>query len=330
MERLRFSVLLANALIDAGNYTRASELLGHAIASTAESRDPILRARLWWSQSRLHEMQGDSETAAQYGRRALETLELTEHTTYAARAHQMLAHIELDRGHADEALDLLEAGYPLIEQSGNRLRAGDVQARAGACLRAARPQGRSRADGDGGRGDCSTTRARRPRDGRTRSSRRCSPTWASATVRSSSTSWRPRSAPRTAASTARSPAARGAARGSRAQGRGARAAQASDADSVRVPLSVSLSSSSTIALRRIQRPSSVSRSSRGRARDSARGRRRRRRGTRARGAARAPARGGARGGGPLPSTATSFKDPYLPIVNPTAATLAGWRWESAC
>ena len=120
MEVLRFSVLLANALIDAGNYPRAAELLGHAIASTAESRDPILRARLWWSQSRLHEMQGDSETAAHYGRRALETLELTEHTAYAARAHQLLAHIELDRGHAVEALELLASGYPLIEESGNR------------------------------------------------------------------------------------------------------------------------------------------------------------------------------------------------------------------
>jgi tetratricopeptide (TPR) repeat protein len=119
MEVLRFSVLLANALIDAANYTRAAELLGHAIASTAESRDPILRARLWWSQSRLHEKQGDIETAAHYGRRALETLELTEHTTYAARAHQLLAHIELDRGRAQEALELLAAGYPLIEQSGN-------------------------------------------------------------------------------------------------------------------------------------------------------------------------------------------------------------------
>jgi tetratricopeptide (TPR) repeat protein len=124
MEVLRFSVLLANALIDAGNFPRAAELLGHAIASTAGSRDPILRARLWWSQSRLHALQGDSETAAHYGRRALETLELTEHTTYAARAHQMLAHIELDRGHAEEALELLTSGYPLIEQSGNRYEQG--------------------------------------------------------------------------------------------------------------------------------------------------------------------------------------------------------------
>jgi tetratricopeptide (TPR) repeat protein len=68
----------------------------------------------------LHAAQHDPETAAHYARRALETLELTEHTTYAARAHQLLAHMELEQGHPNEALELLETGYPLIEQSGNR------------------------------------------------------------------------------------------------------------------------------------------------------------------------------------------------------------------
>lgn len=120
MNTLRFSVLLANACIDAGSFGRAAELLGDAIAATADSEDPIVRARLWWSQSRLHAKQNDVETAARYARRALETLELTEHTVYAARAHQLLAHIELDRGRADEALELLETGLPLIERSGNR------------------------------------------------------------------------------------------------------------------------------------------------------------------------------------------------------------------
>jgi tetratricopeptide (TPR) repeat protein len=120
MEELRFSVLLANALIDAGGYGRASELLGNALAATADLHDPVVRARLWWSQSRLHENQGDSETAANYARSALETLRLTEHTGYTARAHQLLAHIELDRGNASEALELLESGYPLIERGGNR------------------------------------------------------------------------------------------------------------------------------------------------------------------------------------------------------------------
>lgn len=120
VETLRFSVLLANALIDATNFGRAAEMLGDAIAAIDGSSDPLLRARLWWSQSRLHAMQNDPETAARYARRALDTLELTEHTVYAARAHQLLAHIELERGNPEEALELLSSGYPLIEQSGNR------------------------------------------------------------------------------------------------------------------------------------------------------------------------------------------------------------------
>jgi tetratricopeptide (TPR) repeat protein len=120
MAVLRFSVLLANACIDTASFGRATELLGDALASTANSDDPILQARLWWSQSRLHAAQKDPETAARYARRALETLELTEHTVYAARAHQLLAHIELDRGHADQALELLESGYPMIERTGNQ------------------------------------------------------------------------------------------------------------------------------------------------------------------------------------------------------------------
>jgi tetratricopeptide (TPR) repeat protein len=120
IETLRFAVLLANALIDANGFGRAAALLGEAIASTAESHDPLILARLWWSQSRLHEKQNDPDTAARYARRALAALELTEHTTYTARAHQVLAHIELNRGRSTEALAILETGYPLIERSGNR------------------------------------------------------------------------------------------------------------------------------------------------------------------------------------------------------------------
>ena len=124
METLRFSVLLANAFIDAGDFGKASVLLGESLAATAAAHDPILQARLWWSQSRLHKKQGDSDAAARYARRAVETLDLTEHVTYAARAHQMLAHIELDRGNAEEALELLESAYPLIDRSGNRYERG--------------------------------------------------------------------------------------------------------------------------------------------------------------------------------------------------------------
>jgi tetratricopeptide (TPR) repeat protein len=80
-----------------------------------------VRAQLYWSQSRLHEEKNDPETAARYARRALELLLLTEDTYRTARAHQLLAYIELSRGNAENALDLLEQGWPLIEQSGNKL-----------------------------------------------------------------------------------------------------------------------------------------------------------------------------------------------------------------
>jgi tetratricopeptide (TPR) repeat protein len=49
---------------------------------------------------------------------ALATIELTEHTAYAARAHHLLAYIELERGNPAEALELLERGYALAVAGG--------------------------------------------------------------------------------------------------------------------------------------------------------------------------------------------------------------------
>jgi tetratricopeptide (TPR) repeat protein len=118
---LQFSILLAHALIDAGNLGRADELLGQAIIAGKDSHSPSVRAQLYWSQSRLHEQKNDPETAARYARRALELLLLTEDTYRTGRAHQLLAYIELSRGNAEQALELLEQGWPLLEQSGNRL-----------------------------------------------------------------------------------------------------------------------------------------------------------------------------------------------------------------
>ena len=119
VESLRFSVLLGNALIDSGSFGKAEELIGQTLASARELRDPFVLARVYWLQSRLHLERRDADTAARYARKALDILELTEHTHYIARAHQLLAHIELDRGRAQEALELLEEGWPLLARSGN-------------------------------------------------------------------------------------------------------------------------------------------------------------------------------------------------------------------
>jgi tetratricopeptide (TPR) repeat protein len=120
-EAVRFGVLLANAYIDKGEFDEAAEVLTQTVEKAENARDPVFRARIYWSLSRLHAMQGEPGPAARYARKALELLELTEHTAYAARAHQLLAHVELDRGNADEALQILERGFPIVQQGGNRV-----------------------------------------------------------------------------------------------------------------------------------------------------------------------------------------------------------------
>ncbi|HXH89369.1 MAG TPA: tetratricopeptide repeat protein [Gaiellaceae bacterium] len=110
----RLRILLANALIDSQSFGRAEELLGKVLALSAELLDPAQRARVLWSQSRLHTMRGNQEGAARYARRALELLELGEDTYALARAHQALAYIEVEREHPHEALELLARGTELL------------------------------------------------------------------------------------------------------------------------------------------------------------------------------------------------------------------------
>ncbi|MGH3040524.1 MAG: tetratricopeptide repeat protein [Gaiellaceae bacterium] len=121
LERIRFQLLLGDALIEAGNVGRAEEVLAGALALGKDSINPNVRSNIYRTQSRLHAERNDTETAARYARRALEVLRVTEDAYRTCRAHQLLAHIELDRGRAEEALELLEEGRPLLEASGNPL-----------------------------------------------------------------------------------------------------------------------------------------------------------------------------------------------------------------
>ena len=115
--RSRFAVLLANALIDCGRFGRAEELLGGVLAELDIAGDPAARARLYWSQSRLHAVKGNHDAAARYARRTLELLDLTEDTRHVAHAHQLLAFIELERGRPAEALELIRRGRGLLDSS---------------------------------------------------------------------------------------------------------------------------------------------------------------------------------------------------------------------
>ena len=121
VEAVRYAVLLANANVDKGDFPAAEHLLERTMTLAPDASDPILRARVYWSQSRLHTMQRDSRTAARYARKALELLELTENTHYTARAHQLLAHIELDREKPEQALELIRKGLTMLEQGGNEV-----------------------------------------------------------------------------------------------------------------------------------------------------------------------------------------------------------------
>ncbi len=118
LSEARFSILLASSLIDSGNLSSARELLGHAVGKAAEVTDPILQARIHWSQSRLRSAEGNTEAASRHARLALATIELAENVAYAARAHELLAHVELERGNAEEALELVERGQALAVRAG--------------------------------------------------------------------------------------------------------------------------------------------------------------------------------------------------------------------
>lgn len=115
--RERYVVLLANALIDTGSFGRATELIAGALANPAVEGDPLRLIQLLWSQSRLHTARGEHEIAAQYARRAIGVLEMTEFVAYTARARQVLAYIENENGNPEAALSALEEGWQAMEES---------------------------------------------------------------------------------------------------------------------------------------------------------------------------------------------------------------------
>ncbi len=117
LEELRFSVLLANALIDTGDFGAAERVLAAAIRAVESSSDPVASARVFWSQSRLHSMREEPQLASRYARRALDILERTENDAYVGMAYHLLAHAEVESGNGAEALRLLRRGRELFGRS---------------------------------------------------------------------------------------------------------------------------------------------------------------------------------------------------------------------
>jgi tetratricopeptide (TPR) repeat protein len=117
--QLRFATLLANALLDSGNFGRAEELLARALNVADHAIDPVDVARIWWTQSRLHIQLDHPDVAARYAHKAIDLLEAAEHSGFASAAFQLLARIENDRGNGAEALSLLDRGLPAVVRSGS-------------------------------------------------------------------------------------------------------------------------------------------------------------------------------------------------------------------
>jgi tetratricopeptide (TPR) repeat protein len=118
-EEVRFALLLANAYIDHGDYGRAYETLGQVVEVARRAADPMFRASLYWSQSRIHLARSEPDRAAEYAQLAIVTLKTSEQTLAAAEALLLLAFIENDRGNPTAALELVEEGEPIVVAAGD-------------------------------------------------------------------------------------------------------------------------------------------------------------------------------------------------------------------
>jgi tetratricopeptide (TPR) repeat protein len=117
-DQVRFALLLANTYIDHGDYGRAHATLGEALDPARQTIDPMVRASLYWSQSRVLHAQGEHNRAAEYAQLAIATLKASEQTLEAARALLLLAFIENDRGNPLAALELVDEGEPIVAAAG--------------------------------------------------------------------------------------------------------------------------------------------------------------------------------------------------------------------
>jgi len=127
LNRVRFGAQLANAYSDTAEFAQADALLGELIAVGGELADPLMRARIYWSQSRMHALKNEGDDAARYAELALEVLELSHQSYYAALAHLLLAHIETDRDNPQRALELLDEAEPLVNASGRPYERANLQ-----------------------------------------------------------------------------------------------------------------------------------------------------------------------------------------------------------
>jgi transcriptional regulator with XRE-family HTH domain len=99
----RYAVLLSYALTDVGDISRAEDVVRTALERAADTEDPYMRVRLYWSMARLAEAEGRPSVALQNIRKAIVLLETTEDSVHLARAHVLASRLLLDREKPDDA-----------------------------------------------------------------------------------------------------------------------------------------------------------------------------------------------------------------------------------
>lgn len=117
-DHIRFATLLANTHLDQGDHARAHSTLDEVLDAARQTGHPMLRASVYWSQSRALLSEGSPDRAADYAELALATLRANEQTLEAARALLLLALIENDRGNPEAALELVDEGEPIVSAAG--------------------------------------------------------------------------------------------------------------------------------------------------------------------------------------------------------------------
>jgi tetratricopeptide (TPR) repeat protein len=111
---VRFATYLSYALSDVGDLPRARAVLDEALAHVDDATDPYSRVRVYWSQARLADIEGNHAQAQAHIRRAIALLDLTEDTLHLARAHLLYAESTLAEGRPDKSTSLLATAERLF------------------------------------------------------------------------------------------------------------------------------------------------------------------------------------------------------------------------
>lgn len=112
--QVRFAALLSYAFTDQGKFEEAEHALDDVLSAGAGVDDLEIRALVEWAQARLRGEQRQTDVAVEHARAAFELLRRTENTNFLALTYELLASLYNDLGRAEQALDLLREGWPLL------------------------------------------------------------------------------------------------------------------------------------------------------------------------------------------------------------------------